>query len=455
MSSPRRLALIAALLCWACSFGSACSADRMRWLDSGRWASIVLIQELGAAGYQAEIYSTGEEALSLELSRSPRVVYALAYQRSIGPAGPLHVAEGGVPLRRPDQTLRLVAAQGSASEWSALEAPPEEIAALRFEELSPCKDIEQIPLLIPGTAGELPTVLLPLNDQEALLATDAGKFFVVRSSGVRPLALTSTIPHYAGARGSDGAIYLFDDLIGAVRGTLEEGFRPLPPRSFATFGQLLLAPAVAPAPLELFTVTRYQAVERFDGTRWTTLRAESEPLPDGYNLSIAWLEPGRAVVTGVEPVALSSRLLEIGHDGATRAFGVPRAVDGYRFHAVAALSTLGTERGALAGTNYGTLLERSGARWEEVPGERALARRVQHMLPLPGGALVGGQDRVFSQWFKGHTPDCPPITLTSSVTAHDFSVAAAVGPDLAGAVRGGAPGGPEQPVVVFWLRPLP
>lgn len=447
MSSPPRLVLIAALLC------SACSADRVRWLDSGRWASVVLIQELGAAGYQAAIYSPGDEALSLELSKSPRVVYALGYERSLGPAGPLHVAEGGVPLRRPDQTLRLVASQGAASEWSVLEAPPEELLALKFEELSPCLELSQTTLLIHGTGGELPTILLPLSDEEALLATDAGKFFVVRASGVRQLSLTSTTPHYAGVRGTDGALYLFDNLIGAVRGSLEGGFRPLPPRSFATYGQLLLAPAVAPAPFELFTVTRYQAVERFDGLRWTTLRSESEPLPDGYNLSLAWIEPGRAVVTAVEPTALSSRLVEIDQSGGGRAIAVPRAVDGYRFHAVAQLNTLGTERGALAGTNYGTLLERVGARWEEVPGERTLSRRVQHMLPLPGGALVGGQDRVFSQWFKGHTPDCPPMTLTSTLSSHDFAVATAVGADLVGAAVGGSPAQEGQPVVVFWLHP--
>lgn len=446
--SGRQLQLAWAL---AAALSGSCSGDRVRWLPSADVATIVLIQEVaGSPRYQAEILPIDAEPRLREVAAGPRVVFALAYAHPLSPReGRLSLSEEGVALPLPSRTMRLVAAQGAGTEWVQLDAPPEDIRALRFAELSPCIDFRSEEASVPGTWNVAPTILLPINENEALLGTERGQFFRLQFVDVAnettlqvtdetqraSTTLTSSSPHFAGAIAPDGEMWLFDGGRGVIRGTPDAGFRPGPPRTLDHWGRLELAASPTP-PFELFALTNLRGVEHFDGTHWKTLRAPTATTIESSDLglSIAWLEPGLAVLTDLRDH--NSELLVIDSSGRTSPPEIrPVAPGGYHFHAVGYSPYLAPDHRGLAGLSNGVLFRRDQSAWAEVKGHRPIGTRTQNIIPVAGGALIGGRFRVYSQW----TPlrDCPTYELRSGHSTYDARLVAQVGRRIVTAALGG------------------
>lgn len=394
---------------------SACSAPEDRWVPIQGARSVVLVELRPGASPQVSLHQLAEGAERITLEQPEGEVYALTYQQPIeAPAGKLTVVDDrGGRLPSADHSYVLDFRSGPTPRWTE-RAPPPSVAALKLHELNPCPRFQAKVYKVPGTLDDGASFLVRLNEEEALLGTEKGRFFRVTSAAATPLTeLATTTPHLAAVASSDGELWLLGKGGAVQHGTLERGFVPGPPRPLR--GALSLELDASPgAPLEIFTLTSTLGVEHFDGSRWQILRAPTGPPPTRAVGRISWRAPGQAVMTGAD----LELLLELGADGSQREVRrhlLERPTEVDAFSAVADLGELGV----LAGTRYAMLFQRDATEWRQLP-QAPTTNIVNLILPLPGGALIGGRRGEFFQWvsdygfcevFLAPTPNDPHYAL--------------------------------------------
>lgn len=396
---------------------SACSAPDERWVPIQAARSVVLVQLRPGASAEVSLHHLAEGAERITLPQPEGEVYALTYLQPIAaPAGKLTVVEDhGGHLPAADRTYLLDFRTDPAPRWSEQGAPPPAVLAIKIHELNPCPRFEAKVYKVPGTLDDGASFLVRLSEEEAFLGTEKGRFFRVSSAAATPLTgLATTTPHLAAVAAADGELWLLGKAGEVWHGTLERGFALGPPRPLRGALSLEVDASHGGAPLEIFTLTSTLGVEHFDGSRWQVLRAPSGPPPTRAVGRIAWRAPGQAVMTGAE----LELLLELGADGSQREVRrhlLERPTEVDAFSAVADLGSLGF----LAGTRYAMLFQRDATEWRSLP-QAPTTNIVNLILPLPGGALIGGRRGEFFQWvsdygfcdvFLAPTPNDPHYAL--------------------------------------------
>lgn len=368
------------------------------WLPANS-AAMVLIVDLDRAEVPTiTAHRIGEAAFKLRVAEADHRFYVLAYDTAPDlPEGPLTVSEAGLPMPSPSATYALV-----GDQWQPATLPSA-VANLKLKELRPCFAFDQLSYQIPATTDEQPTLLLSLDGDETLLGTYSGSFFRLSPSSAIPLTeLSTATPHLAGARAPDGELWLLGAQGRVVHGRLGSPFREGPPLALREGISLRVETAHESAPFELFTLTATLGVEHFDGQSWTTLRA-----PTGYPINrsagrIAWLRPGAVVMLGADVDVLTE--IEVG--GTIREIRRPLPVVASldAFFAAGYVDGIG----ALVGSRFSVVYRRT-AQWDRLPSPPTNNTMLQ-IIPLKGGALLGGHTSEFFQWFDGFG-HCPPMRV--------------------------------------------
>lgn len=423
---------------------AGCGAPADRWVPALNASSIVLVERRPGAAPQLSLHHLADGAERITIDQPEGEIYALAFRDRIdAPSGKLTVVdERGGHLPTADQVFLLDFGADQAQRWSPLPSPPPPIGALKIGELNPCLRFEAKVYKVPGTLNDGATFLVRLSEDEAFLGTEQGRFFRVNSASATPLTeLATTTPHLAAITADDGELWLLGKNGATVHGTLERGFVPGPPRALRGALSLEVDGSHRGAPLEIFTLTTTLGVEHFDGRSWKILRAPSGPPPDRATGRIAWRGPGQAVLIGTE----LDLLLELGVDGSRREVRrhlLERPTEIDAFSAVADLGPFGM----IAATRYSLLFQRDAQDWQAMQ-VAPTTNIVNLILPLPGGALLGGRRGEFFQWV-GDFGYCPI-----------FSVPVPNDPHYALWLRQGmlmaARGDPGDELSMILLSPLP
>jgi hypothetical protein len=423
---------------------AGCSAPSDRWIPAVNASSIVLVERRPGAAPVVSLHHLGDGAERNTIDQRDGEIYALAYRERIdAPSGKLTVVDDhGAHLPAADQVFLLDFASDQEQRWSQLPAAPQTISALKLEELNPCLRFETKVYKVPGTLNDGATFLIRLNDDEALMGTEQGRFFRVNSASATPLTeLATTTPHLAAVAAADGELWLLGGNGATVHGTLEQGFVPGPPRALRGALSLEVDGSHRGSPLEIFTLTTTLGVEYFNGRSWTILRTPSGPPPNRATGRIAWRGPGEAVLIGTG----LDLLLELGADGSQhevrrRLLERPTEVDA--FSAVADLGPFGV----IAATRYSMLFRRDALDWQTMP-VTPTTNIVNLILPLPGGALIGGRRGEFYQW-AGDFGYCPVLSIPAPNDPH-YALWLRQGMLMA------ARGDPGDEISMILLSPLP
>lgn len=416
--------LIAGL--WACGTPTY-------WLPANT-AQMVLIVDLDRAEVPTiTARRVGEAAIKLSVPATGHRFYVLAYDAAPDlPEGVLTVSEAGLTLPKPSATYTLM-----GDQWLPATLPSA-VASLRLKELRPCFSFHQLSYQIPGTADEQPTLLLPLEGGETLLGTDVGNFFRLNPSGAVPLTeLSTSTPHLAGARAPDGELWLLGASGRVVHGRLGSAFQEGPPRALHEGINLRVETAHESAPFELFTLTATLGVEHFDGRSWTILRAPTGRPINRSAARIAWLRPGAVVMLGADVDVLTE--IEVGSPIREIRRPLPVVASLDAFFAAGYVNGIG----ALVGSRFSVVYRRT-AQWDPLPSPPTNNTMLQ-IIPLKGGALLGGHTSEFFEWFEGFG-HCPPMRVP---VPYDVTFFALQGENIYLAV----PGNEGNDITVVYLSP--
>ncbi len=397
-------------------------------------AQMVLIVDFDRAEVPTVIaHRVGEAAIKLTVPARDHKSYVLAYEVPLAlPEGALTVSEAGLALPSPDATYAL-----EGGQWLPV-ALPSEVANLKIKELRPCFNFAQLRYKIPATPNEQPTLLLPLDGGDALLGTYSGRFFRLSADGPIPLTgLSTATPLLGGARAPDGELWLLGGQGRVSHGRLETGFREGPRRALQEAISLRVDTSHESAPFELFTLTATLGVEHFDGQSWTVLRAPTGPPINRSAQRLAWLRPGAAVMLGAGVDVLTE--IEVG--GAIREIRRPLPVVASldAFFAAGYVDGIG----ALVGSRFSVVYRRT-TQWDPLPSPPT-NNTVLQIIPLKGGALIGGHTSEFFQWFDGYG-HCPPMAVP---VPYDVTYFALQGSNIYLAV----PGNEGDDITVVYLSP--
>lgn len=441
MGSRSCSALTAGALLWA-SLGAACGSDRLRWVDAPAARAVILFDFTVSGLSSGVAYEVSDTDAQL-VTPSPdlSLVYALGYDQSLAElglqAGPLTVAGPGLPLPAPATVSRLEVSGGTPGQWTTLAEAPAEVRDIKVSELVKCAAFATPSYFrLSGTERAVPTLLLKLSEQSALIADSDGKFFEVTADSARRLtALSTSTPHATGFRRGDGELWLAGRNGHVVHGDPTTGFLPAPSLNHTRSSNVKITGAPAGQALELFALTSSLAIEHFDGERWRVLVEERGPAGLLSRVGLAWIGPGRAAVIG----ARSDEVWEVDLSGTVNVVKLPVTLPD-------ALYSIGNLEGfgPILASRYGAIFRRTD-RWDAFPMLPSLAR-VDVLMPIDGrGFLAGGEGGELSQW----TPESGYCPTFATGTGSSLDQALNLGRDLVLAVSA-----PAERVFVAYLQRL-
>lgn len=347
-------------------------------------------------------------------------LFALSYtcsleEMNLRPGWQLPVAPGeGTRLPNPLASQTSVLREGKHSAWARTDLPSD-LAALR---LSPargaCTPFQLSSISIPETVQRYVSVALPLSRDEVLIALQDGRFFRLTSEAVIPLThVSTTTPHVAGFRRSDGRIWLLGDQGQIASGDLSNGFSAEPslgPRGAGSRSAL----TGDPAGTELFAITSsLGGIHHFDGRTWTEVGdvvSHSTAV-----VAIAWVEPGRAVAISEEEPAL---VFHATAGGVTSESFVPPDLSGNAIvpRTVAIVPDVGVVVGADGAFAY------DGRSWITLESNSTLGafRDITAIAALGEGMLLGNDRGRLIRFVPGRglcDPEAPPRSPRRSATS--------------------------------------
>ena len=386
--------------------GAACGSGDRAFLSSAGLQSLVLVAVDG------EVITL--EAIDLPtgavVDRTPpdgATMYALGYASTLAQlglrAGALAQTPSGGALPLPDRKHLL-----EGSTWTPIDALPAALTALRLTTAGGCATFDQHARSLPLT-GDLPSFAVTLDESRAFVGWQSGRFQMHeldRSYDVG--AISPDTPHLGGFV-YGGEVWMVGPGTRVVHGHPDRGFEDAPPLPFDVDVDVKMDGAHGDAPFELFVTDGKQGVAHFDGVAWRVLRPTSAAGPDGTDPGIAWMEPGRAVLVGVDV----DTVLELSSDGSERRVALMLPPRASRDSVWSAGYVDG--RGAVLGTRSSVMFDRTPDGWRQLP-QASITPRADSIVSLGRGAfLAGGQGRL-AQW-RGSSELCePPLSVPSGIS---------------------------------------
>ena len=237
----------------------------------------------------------------LEPFRGEARLHGLYYAGTLGDlevgAGPLPLVDAGAPGRPvppPDLVLEARVAINALSDWVPADAPPIELSRPHLPNEHPhCFPFRH--RLFP--LGTRQRVYASIEEDGAVLAfSNVGEVFRITSHGVTrepsPLEIGGAD---AAAHGEGGELWLgATNSRGLFRGRRGQGFERVDPGPARATRFLARPPPGADVPFELFALSTYGALDRFDGQRWSPIVNVNVRESPRFG-ALEWVAPGEVV----------------------------------------------------------------------------------------------------------------------------------------------------------------
>ncbi|MCC7383318.1 MAG: hypothetical protein IT384_15890 [Deltaproteobacteria bacterium] len=373
-------------------------------VDSREVARTVAAGELGPVDAEIDLFALRYTCSLEEMNLRP------GWQHPVAPGE-------GTRLPKPLAIQTSVLRESKQSAWTRADLPAE-LGALRF---SPARDgctpFRLSSISIPETVERYVSIALPLPGDEVLIALQDGRFFRLTPEAVIPLAqVSTTTPHVAGFRRSDGRIWLLGDQGQLASGDLSSGFSAEPslgPRG----GGARSALTGDPAGTELFAITSsLGAIHHFDGQAWREV-GDVDSHSAGV-VAIAWVEPGRAIAISEDEPSLVHHATAT---GVTAESFAPPDLTGNAIvpRAVAIVPDVGVVVGADGVFAY----DGSGWTTPERNGTFGTFRDITAVAALGEGMLLGNDRGRLIRFLPGRGLCDPEATALSKAIGHIIPLA--------------------------------